>query len=421
MPRPHDSSDESDDGAHNSSSGSSGPSGGSSDGSPEKSDSSSTQRSQDSGSFSSSNEDSGSISSSPTELGGYGSGKSSAPTSASRLSSGVSGSGCSPSDSSSDDDVGAGNTLKSRMKNLFKKQRKEFFEVEELGDLHDRVDTKLLEEVREYDAVPSKAASYGENAFWDERYAADEEVVEWYHPWANLAPTLTQYMDEQDEVLVCGCGNSEMSVDMYDDGFRSIVNADVSRVAIYQMTETYKAYPMEWKSVDLTREEFPEQKFDVALDKACLDSIACSPHGTPKVENYLQQMDRLLQPEGAFICVSFAPPEERLELLEYWDIDQPNKCLAWDVHVDAIAKPEVKQRRGARNDSSSSDVYYIYVCIKDPNKLDLCTRSDVHPERVAFTGGYGMDVVGGGELDCRRVLAGTIGRTLYGKRRRVRT
>lgn len=44
------------------------------------------------------------------------------------------------------------------------------------------------------------------------------QVVEWYHPWANLAPTLTQYMDEQDQVLVCGCGNSEMSVDMYDDG-----------------------------------------------------------------------------------------------------------------------------------------------------------------------------------------------------------
>lgn len=44
------------------------------------------------------------------------------------------------------------------------------------------------------------------------------QPVEWYHPWANLAPTLTQYMDEQDDVLVCGCGNSELSVDMYDDG-----------------------------------------------------------------------------------------------------------------------------------------------------------------------------------------------------------
>lgn len=36
--------------------------------------------------------------------------------------------------------------------------------------------------------------------------------------------------------------------------------------------------------------------------------------------------------------MSYAPPEERLELLEYWDIDQPAKCLAWDVHVDAIGE-----------------------------------------------------------------------------------
>lgn len=28
-------------------------------------------------------------------------------------------------------------------------------------------------------------------------------------------------------------------------GFENVTNADVSRVAIHQMTETYKAYPME--------------------------------------------------------------------------------------------------------------------------------------------------------------------------------
>lgn len=44
------------------------------------------------------------------------------------------------------------------------------------------------------------------------------QVVEWYQPWVNLAPTLTRYIDKKDEILVCGCGNSEMSVDMFDDG-----------------------------------------------------------------------------------------------------------------------------------------------------------------------------------------------------------
>lgn len=36
-------------------------------------------------------------------------------------------------------------------------------------------------------------------------------------------------------------------------GFKNIVNADMSRVAIYQMTETYKAYPMECKPTTLSK------------------------------------------------------------------------------------------------------------------------------------------------------------------------
>ncbi|CAM9307359.1 unnamed protein product [Ectocarpus sp. 12 AP-2014] len=404
MPRPRDPSGDSDDGSSIRDASKSNPS------SPRSSSNSSNDRSHDdSGSFSSSsasNDYSSSTSSSPRNLvTGYDTGGTSANTSSSRYSSRntTSGSDSSSSTSSSDD---GGNTTRNRMKNLFKKQSDEVVEIEDLGELNERrvrlgkcgfVDAKLLEEVREYDAVPSEAASYGQTTFWDERYAGDEEVVEWYHPWGNLAPTLTQYMDEQDEVLVCGCGNSEMSVDMYDDGFENIVNADISKVAIHQMTETYKAYPMEWKSIDLTREEFPEEKFDVALDKSCLDSIACNLRGVVNAENYLQQMDRLLQPEGAFICVSFAPPEERLELLEYWDIDQPAKCLAWDVHVDTIAKPETKQRQGAENDS---DVYYIYVCIKDPSKTVQKRLAKERAKReqekklarmLGFKGGRGRD------------------------------
>ncbi|CAM9270056.1 unnamed protein product [Scytosiphon promiscuus] len=280
------------DGSRGGSSESSQTEGGSSDsGSTSSSKSGNTSRS-----FSSSNSlqvDDTSISGTPRRLvEGYESGVSSAPTSTSRVTSRNNSSDSKSSSSTSDSDgaAGDGDTRKNRMKNLFKKrQTREAVHSEDLGELHDRVDAKLLEEVREYDAVPSAAASYGKNAFWDERYASDEEAVEWYHPWANLAPTLTQYMDEQDDVLLCGCGNSELSVDMYDDGFGSIVNADMSRVVIHQMAETYKAYPLEWRSADLTREEFPEEKFDIALDKACLDSIVCSPHGVSNTQPFAAQ------------------------------------------------------------------------------------------------------------------------------------
>lgn len=42
--------------------------------------------------------------------------------------------------------------------------------------------------------------------------------------------------------------------------------------------------------MDLTREAFSAERFDVALDKACLDSIVCSTQ--VRADNYLQQIDR---------------------------------------------------------------------------------------------------------------------------------
>ncbi|CAM9386929.1 unnamed protein product, partial [Choristocarpus tenellus] len=115
---------------------------------------------------------------------------------------------------------------------------------------------------------------------------------EWYHPWATLAPFLTQYMDEDDMILVCGCGNSEMSVDMYDDGFENIVNVDISRVVILQMEDLYEEYNMTWKAMNLKQTNFPDEKFDVALDKGCLDAILCGMDGTQKAKDYLQELDR---------------------------------------------------------------------------------------------------------------------------------
>lgn len=103
-------------------------------------DSSDRRSSSDSGggSFSSAagdSSDSSSSSGSGRGLGGYQSEKSSAPTSVSRFGSRVSGSESSSSTSSSDD---GGNTLRSRMKNLFKKQSEEVVEVEDLGELEGR-------------------------------------------------------------------------------------------------------------------------------------------------------------------------------------------------------------------------------------------------------------------------------------------
>lgn len=46
------------------------------------------------------------------------------------------------------------------------------------------------------------------------------------------------------------------------------------------------------RPLDLTHKVFPEERFDVALDKACLDSIICSFNGAWMAGRYLQQIDR---------------------------------------------------------------------------------------------------------------------------------
>eukprot|EP00611_Tribonema_gayanum_P030726 TRINITY_DN861_c1_g2_i2.p2 TRINITY_DN861_c1_g2~~TRINITY_DN861_c1_g2_i2.p2 ORF type:complete len:326 (-),score=139.27 TRINITY_DN861_c1_g2_i2:772-1749(-) len=255
---------------------------------------------------------------------------------------------------------------------------------EELA-LEERVDPALLAAVKPYEALPTDAADYGRAGFWDSRYAElDDLVFEWYHPWENIAPSLVQYMDEGDDVLVCGCGNSALSAAMHGAGFARVTSVDMSRVVIDQMRVRHPPaeYPgMQWLVMDLTLTDFPPASFDVAVDKACLDAIMCRHDCKARVSKYLLEMDRILRDDGVFICVSSGRPEERLELLERWELDifRADQLLPWDVHVDAIAKPTVKAY-DTPDLSDPEEVYYIYVCMKDPEKWavkdKLCKKSE---------------------------------------------
>ncbi|CAM9725551.1 unnamed protein product [Chrysoparadoxa australica] len=269
----------------------------------------------------------------------------------------------------STDDEGPG--IKGRLKGLFGKKKEEENESapEVLGAPEDRIDPGLLEATQEYDAVPMDTAAYGKVTYWDERYSKEIEPFEWYQSWNNLAPSLLQYVDEMDAVLMCGCGSSTMTLDMFDDGIQNIISVDSSRVATEtQLARTQDDYPsLEWRAMDLTLTDFKDGQFDVAIDKACLDALLCRLDGGIGARKYLQEMDRILAPDGAFICITYSKPEARLPLLEVFDLDKPDEALSWDVHVDAIAKPTHKKWHFP-NLNDPNEVYFIYVCIKDPEK-----------------------------------------------------
>ena len=55
-------------------------------------------------------------------------------------------------------------------------------------------------------------------------------------------------------------------------------------------------------------------KFDVIIDKACLDATLCSSdkNPNPTSQKVIHNIYESLEHEGIYICISYAPPDERL-------------------------------------------------------------------------------------------------------------
>ena len=109
-------------------------------------------------------------------------------------------------------------------------------------------------------------AQYGRTAYWDERYTKDSEPFDWYqrydiHP--EFAALIQKYIKKEDAILMAGCGVSRLSEEMWKDGYQSIVNIDVSRVAIDHMDSKYKENKaLSFQQMNVCSLEFPNETFE---------------------------------------------------------------------------------------------------------------------------------------------------------------
>lgn len=77
--------------------------------------------------------------------------------------------------------------------------------------------------------------NYGEAQYWDKRYqeSGKDVTYEWIRGYESIKEHLMQYLTSTDmKILILGCGNSEFSENLYDDGFQNLVNVDISSVCI---------------------------------------------------------------------------------------------------------------------------------------------------------------------------------------------
>ena len=58
-----------------------------------------------------------------------------------------------------------------------------------------------------------------------------------YGEYTDLCGILHKYIKQTEKVLNIGCGNSTLTEDMHDVGYKNIINIDISETAIRHMTE----------------------------------------------------------------------------------------------------------------------------------------------------------------------------------------
>jgi len=165
---------------------------------------------------------------------------------------------------------------------------------------------------------------FKDREYWEKRFE-DEETYDWLVNFQDVSSQVVSKIRLDDRILIVGCGNSTFSNDIYDAGFKNITNIDFSDVVIRKMASlnAHIRPKMEWICMDMLELTFPDDSFDVVIDKAAMDAIMVDEGDVwnPK-HSVIQDADkmclgisRVLKPDGKFVQISFAQPHFRTKYL----------------------------------------------------------------------------------------------------------
>ena len=65
--------------------------------------------------------------------------------------------------------------------------------------------------------------------------------------YKDIERNIKPYLKHDDTILIVGCGNSNFSSELYDEGYHNIVNIDFSDIVIDRMKSANDSRPkMQW-------------------------------------------------------------------------------------------------------------------------------------------------------------------------------
>ncbi|XP_010870295.2 eEF1A lysine and N-terminal methyltransferase [Esox lucius] len=225
--------------------------------------------------------------------------------------------------------------------------------------------------------LPRTAEEFSSAEYWERFFKKrGEKAFEWYGDYNKLCGVLHKYIKPRDKVLVVGCGNSELSEQLFDVGYRNLTNIDISETVINHMNQkNAKQRPdLTFQTVDATQMPYEDGSFQAALDKGTLDAMASQEEGA-LAGRMLMEVGRVLGVGGRYVCVTLAQESVIKLAVEHF------VQVGWAVRLHCLGDPE------SHEDSSFALPVFVLVCTKFRQPmpmpiLEMCQGEDGSPMRL---------------------------------------
>ncbi|XP_053285986.1 eEF1A lysine and N-terminal methyltransferase [Pleuronectes platessa] len=225
--------------------------------------------------------------------------------------------------------------------------------------------------------LPRTAEEFSSAEYWERFFKKrGDKAFEWYGDYNTLCGVLHKYIKVQDQVLVVGCGNSELSEQLYDVGYKHLTNIDISETVVTHMNQrnAERRPGLTFQQVDATQTPYEDACYQAALDKGTLDAMASEEEGA-LARNMLTEVGRVLSVGGRYVCVTLAQESVIKLAVEHF------VQLGWAVRLHCL------QGDSGKEEDSFSLPVFVLVCTKFRQPmpipiLEMCLGEDGAPTRL---------------------------------------
>uniref|UniRef100_A0A8D9EM28 Methyltransferase-like protein 13 n=2 Tax=Cacopsylla melanoneura TaxID=428564 RepID=A0A8D9EM28_9HEMI len=191
-----------------------------------------------------------------------------------------------------------------------------------------------------FNLLPKTKSEFTETDYWDKFFKKrGDKAFEWYGEYVELCSIINKYMKVTDNILNIGCGNSKLSADLYDGGFKNLKNIDMSEVVIKNMNKKYctpKRPGLTFEQMDALNTTYDNEQFNVVLDKGTLDALMPDnkEDTVERIDKLFKEVDRLLKQGGRYIIISLLQEHIVRHLSTYFN------SLGWMLRITRCKEAE---------------------------------------------------------------------------------